>query len=371
MPHTDDLDFMRHAIDRAKQSKPEDARAHPLVGAVVVLNGRELGAAFRSETAPGDHAEEGLLEKKLCEEAVVGSTVYTTLEPCTRRGPGRTPCAKLLVERKVSRVVIGMLDPDQTITGKGILLLRQHGIAVDLFPPTLMAELEELNRKFIREKQKEFSQALSSRVTLYQAREELYAEVIDTIARVSERQKGHKAIFLTGLHGESGARRPELLHENPVLHRFDEEMLRCAQSSGANMWYVRELYNIASEDRLDMILKRIRKAENAEGYEVRAFCSRDAIPQFKSLAIGNEDLFLGLDDPTYYRVRSGVHIHGEGFTELAKEHFDQLWSDGRLFWLRTALGEDTKEIQRLSAGITRIKRGSPIPSSPPPTQPSS
>ena len=75
--------------------------------------------------------------------------VYTTLEPCIRRGPDKTPCADHLIRRKVSKIVVGMLDPNQIITGKGILKLRKAGIAVDLFPPDLMAELEELNQDFI------------------------------------------------------------------------------------------------------------------------------------------------------------------------------------------------------------------------------
>ncbi len=152
--------FMRMAIEKAKECRPEDDRPHPFVGAVVVVNGVPHSAC-RCETGPGDHAEEGLLEKMLNgpDKGLHGGTVYTTLEPCTTRK--RLPCANILTDRKIGRVVIGMLDPDQRITGKGILHLRRHGIAVDLFPSEMMSELESLNRKFVREKEAESMRLLS------------------------------------------------------------------------------------------------------------------------------------------------------------------------------------------------------------------
>jgi len=55
-----------------------------------------------------------------------------------------------LINRKVSRVVIGMLDPNQTITGKGVRRLRDANLATDFFPSSLMAEAEEMNRHFTR-----------------------------------------------------------------------------------------------------------------------------------------------------------------------------------------------------------------------------
>jgi pyrimidine deaminase RibD-like protein len=145
-----DLSRMRLAIKEARRSVPEDGRVHPWVGAVVVKDGQVLASSCRGDLEPGDHAEFTLLEKKLVNRALAGSTVYTTLEPCTTRKHPKVPCAERLIEHRVSRVVIGMLDPNQVITGKGILKLRRAGIAVDLFPSELMAELEELNRDFIR-----------------------------------------------------------------------------------------------------------------------------------------------------------------------------------------------------------------------------
>lgn len=146
----DDREFARMAIDEARKSMSEkDGRAHPKVGAVVVKDGRVLSTAYRGER-PSNHAEYVALEKKLSDEAVAGATVYTTLEPCTTRNHPKVPCAVRLIERRVARVVIGMLDPDVRITGRGQRKLRSGGITTDFFPPDLMAEAEELNREFTR-----------------------------------------------------------------------------------------------------------------------------------------------------------------------------------------------------------------------------
>jgi pyrimidine deaminase RibD-like protein len=142
--------FARMAIDEARKSISEnDGRPRPKVGAVIVKRGQVLSSAYRGELR-GNHAEFIALEKKLNDESVVGATVYTTLEPCTTRNPPKIPCAERLIERKVARVVIGMVDPDLRISGQGIRKLVAANIEVSLFPHDLVLELEELNRDFTR-----------------------------------------------------------------------------------------------------------------------------------------------------------------------------------------------------------------------------
>ena len=149
---TADRKFARLAIDEARKSVPEDGRVHPKVGVVVVKDGRVLASAHRGEI-PECHAEYIALEKKLTDVSLSGATVYTTLEPCTARKHPKVPCAIRLTDRRVTRVVIGMLDPDNRIRGLGQMALRKARIATDFFQSDLMDEVEDLNRDFMRDRE--------------------------------------------------------------------------------------------------------------------------------------------------------------------------------------------------------------------------
>ena len=147
----DHIGYMKVAIEEARKSVSEDdGRTHPMVGVVVVRDGKQIAAAHRGKSAPGNHAEFCALERDLAGQIVAGSTVYTTLEPCTTRNHPKLPCAEHIVGRKVAKVFVGMLDPNPEITGRGVIELRKAGIAVELFPEELMSEVEDLNRHFAR-----------------------------------------------------------------------------------------------------------------------------------------------------------------------------------------------------------------------------
>ncbi len=141
--------FLERAVELARQSRSEEGRhsVAPKVGVVITRGGELLGESFRGETGAGHHAEFGLLER--LGERLPGATVYTTLEPCSRRNHPKRPCAEHLVAADVGTVFIGMYDPNPAIYREGWRILRDAGIRVRDFPADLRAVVVSDNARFI------------------------------------------------------------------------------------------------------------------------------------------------------------------------------------------------------------------------------
>lgn len=138
-----DIEMMRRALQLARCGEL-GASPNPMVGAVVTCDGRIIGEGYHRRCG-GPHAEVIAIESVSDPGLLPQSTIYVTLEPCAHFG--RTPpCADLIVNRRLKRVVVGCLDPFAKVDGRGVARIRQAGI--DVTVGVLREECEALNVKF-------------------------------------------------------------------------------------------------------------------------------------------------------------------------------------------------------------------------------
>jgi diaminohydroxyphosphoribosylaminopyrimidine deaminase/5-amino-6-(5-phosphoribosylamino)uracil reductase len=125
-----------------------EARGHtspnPLVGAVIVKNGRTIGEGFH-HAAGRPHAEREALAA--CREDPAGATMYVSLEPCCHHGL-TPPCTEAIVSAGIARVVIASDDPTGKAAGRGPGILRDEGVAVEMMDGSIGAAARLLNQPF-------------------------------------------------------------------------------------------------------------------------------------------------------------------------------------------------------------------------------
>src|SRR5437588_4553723 len=122
----DDADYMRLAIRLAMRGRGA-VEPNPMVGCVIVKEGRVIGEGFH-ERFGGPHAEPNALAE--CTESPRGATAYVTLEPCCHSNKKTPPCVPRLIDAKLGRVVVGCIDPNPEVAGRGVEQLRAAGIEV-------------------------------------------------------------------------------------------------------------------------------------------------------------------------------------------------------------------------------------------------
>lgn len=143
----DDEKYMRRAIDLARRAELQAVSPNPRVGAVLVCGDRVIGEGYHRLVGEG-HAEVNCLASVAPEDLakIPESTLYVTLEPCSH--VGRTPsCARRLISEGIGRVVVGCLDPNPLVSGRGVTLLEEAGVEVET--GCLEGECREVARVFL------------------------------------------------------------------------------------------------------------------------------------------------------------------------------------------------------------------------------
>jgi len=138
-----DESYIKLAIEIAKKGDGK-VSPNPLVGCIIVKNDRILGAGFH-EKFGGKHAEVNAIEKT--GNNTEGATLYSNLEPCSHYGK-TPPCVDLIISSKIKKVVIGTLDMNPQISGKGVKKLKAAGIEVKV--GVLENECIALNKFFFK-----------------------------------------------------------------------------------------------------------------------------------------------------------------------------------------------------------------------------
>lgn len=138
--------YMRRCIQLAQNGR-QNAQPNPMVGAVIVHEGRIIGEGYHVRCGEG-HAEVNACAsvKPEYEHLLPESTIYVSLEPCSHYGK-TPPCADLLVSKHFKRCVIGCQDPFAKVQGRGIKKLQDAGIEVKV--GVLEEECKALNKRFM------------------------------------------------------------------------------------------------------------------------------------------------------------------------------------------------------------------------------
>lgn len=133
--------YMLRAIELAKRGIGH-VNPNPLVGAVIVKEGKILSEDYHHQYG-GYHAERNAILN--CRHDMTGATIYVTLEPCCHYGK-TPPCTEAIIEAGISTVYIGSRDPNPFVAGKGVQILKEHGITV--IEDFLKEECDALNPVF-------------------------------------------------------------------------------------------------------------------------------------------------------------------------------------------------------------------------------
>ena len=256
--------YMEMAMELARKCVSESTvgSPKPKVGAVIVRDDKVLETAYRGELGVGEHAEYTLLERKLANENLTGTTLFTTLEPCTHRNEPKVPCSNRVIQRNIKKVYIGTLDPNILIRGEGQIRLQEAGIETALFEPNLMKQIRLDNAEFWD----------WHRVSLRNRTEEEMQEPVEEGLvgpngyRIAFLKNGDKVEWIPADDG-SGEEFPLLLRRN------DKQILKLYNEFWEKVWWNRHQYLLHRIEQGEEIymperaIKAVKRIEDTYGVD--------------------------------------------------------------------------------------------------------
>ncbi|MFZ3386490.1 MAG: bifunctional diaminohydroxyphosphoribosylaminopyrimidine deaminase/5-amino-6-(5-phosphoribosylamino)uracil reductase RibD [Candidatus Hydromicrobium sp.] len=140
----EDRKYMEIAIKLAGRGRG-DANPNPMVGAIIVKDGKIISSGYHRQ-AGLHHAEIEAINNSI--QSLESSTMYVTLEPCTFQGK-TPPCVNEIVKHKLKEIIIGCIDPNPKVNGRGIEFLKKAGIKVK--SGLLKNKIEQQNEVFFKQ----------------------------------------------------------------------------------------------------------------------------------------------------------------------------------------------------------------------------
>jgi len=316
MGNSSDKFWMTRALELAIQGKSK-TQPNPMVGCVIVLDGEVIGEGFHKQCG-GPHAEvEAINSIKNKELDLSNAIAYVSLEPCAHFGK-TPPCASLLVESGIGRVVTAMEDPNPKVKGNGHKILKANGIKVET---GVLEEIAvEMNRIFVH-----LQKSPLPYITLK------WAQSIDTFIDPEVDPLAGRGSFKISSNESSELVQSLRSQHNSILvgrktGEIDEPKLNAREEFGV--------------DPLKIIIDPSCKIES-DHYDI-IICNSDSNQKSSSshctgLENGLEHILLKIRD-------QGVHsilVEGGAYT-LQKFIDDDLWNEAYVFETQTELKQGLK-----------------------------
>lgn len=300
--------FMQRALQLASYGRAT-VSPNPMVGCVIVLDGEIIGEGWHQK-AGEPHAEVLAIRSVKNEELLKSATAYVTLEPCAHYGK-TPPCAELLVEKQLKKVVIGAVDPNPLVVGKGIQILENAGIEVRT--GVLENECLDINSAFFTFMQKKRPFIVlkwAETADGFVARENFDSK---WISNSLSRQLVHK--WRTELDAI-------LVGKNTV--QYDDPQLTARDWSGKNPVRLVIDHQLALSDKLKIFDKEQKTILFHTKAEKRNLNGVD------SIQLGHENFLKEMMDYLYGQKIQSVLV--EGGAQTIQSFIDaELWDEARIF----------------------------------------